>query len=309
MPLDPDVQAVLTALADQPQLDLSDATVADVRANYEVMGPLGVGEPPAIAEARDADADGVPVRVYTPVGRGPFPVVVFLHGGGWAIGSVAGYDGLARKLAAGTAAVVVSVDYRLAPEHPHPAAVDDCWTALQWAAKHAPDFGGDPTRLAIAGDSAGGNLAAVMAVMARDHGAPALALQALVYPVVDHDFTRASYAENGTGYFLELSSMRYFFEAYTRGGTERSAPLVSPLRTADLHGVAPALILTAEFDPLRDEGEAYAQRLRAAGVPVESTRYDGTIHGFVAMPALFDSGRRGFAQLVDALVRALSGGR
>jgi acetyl esterase len=309
MPLDPDVHAVLAALATQPEFELTDATVGDLRANYDMMGGLGAGEPPAIASAVDADADGVPVRIYTPLGDGPFPVVVFLHGGGWTIGSVAGYDALTRKLAAATGAIVVSVDYRLAPEHPHPAAVDDSWTALEWTAKHAVDFGGDAARLAVAGDSAGGNLSAVLAVMARDRGGPRLALQALVYPAVDHDFTRPSFQENGTGYFLELSTMEYFWAAYTRAGSDPDSPLMSPLYTPDLRGVAPALVITAEFDPLRDEGEAYAERLRAAGVPVEATRFDGTIHGFVAMPAMFASGKRGFDQLVAALVRALSGAR
>jgi acetyl esterase len=305
MPLDPEVAAILAALSEQPRVDLSDATVAEVRAQYDMMGPLGVGEPPAIASAVDADADGVPVRLYTPLGNGPFPVVVYLHGGGWTIGSLSGYDALTRKLASDTGAIVVSVEYRLAPEHPFPAAVDDSWTALQWTAKHAPDFGGDATRLAVAGDSAGGNLSAVMAIAARDAGGPALALQALIYPVTDHDFSRASYTENGTGYFLERASMEYFFDAYTRGGTSASDPRISPLHAADLAGVATALVVTAEFDPLRDEGEAYADRLLAAHVGVERTRYDGMIHGFFSMPALLEGGRAAFRQVVSALRAAL----
>ncbi len=304
MPLDPEVAAILAALSEQPRVELSDATLAEVRAQYELMGPLGAGEPPAIASAVDADADGVAVRIYTPLGTGPFPVVVYVHGGGWTIGSVAGYDPFTRRLAADTAAIVVSVDYRLAPEHPFPAAVDDCWTALEWVAKHASDFGGDASRLAVAGDSAGGNLSAVLAIKARDAGGPDLLLQGLVYPVTDCDFTRGSYAENGTGYFLERASMEYFFDAYTRGGTAPTDPRISVLREPDLSGVATALVITAEFDPLRDEGEAYAERLLAAQVGVERTRYDGMIHGFVAMPALLEGGREALRQLVAALRNA-----
>jgi acetyl esterase len=306
MPLDPEVTAILAALTEQPRVELSDATLAEARAQYAVFGPIGAGDPPAIASAVDVDADGVPARIYTPHGNGPFAVVVYLHGGGWTIGSVEVYDALVRRLAADIGAIVVSVDYRLAPEHPHPAAVDDCWTALQWTAKHAPDFGGDSSRLAVAGDSAGGNLSAVLAILARDAGGPDLALQALIYPVTDCDFDRASYAENGTGYFLERASMEYFFDAYCRGGAARDDPRVSPLREADLSGVATALVITAEFDPLRDEGEAYAERLLAAHVGVERTRHDGMIHGFVAMPALLEGGRRGLQQVVAALRAALA---
>jgi acetyl esterase len=309
MPLDPQVQGLLSMLAGEAELEMTDATIAEVRTTFAAFAGLGVGDPPPIGAVTDADADGVPVRIYTPAGAATAgelrPVIVYYHGGGWAIGDVAGYDPLTRLLAAETDAIVVSVDYRLAPEHPHPAAVDDSFTALQWVAKHAPDFGADGTRVAVAGDSAGGNLSAVMALLAKARGGPKLALQALVYPVTDCVFDTPSYLENGEGYFLEGTSMAYFFDAYCRGGTDPTTPNVSPLRADDLTGVAPALVITAEFDPLRDEGEAYAAALRAAGVPVEATRYDGMIHGFVAMPALLAGGRQAFDQLVTALRSAL----
>ncbi len=310
MPLDPQAQGLMEMMAAQPAVEMTDATIGQVRTSFAALTMLGVGEPPAIASAVDADADGVPVRIYTPAGEPApgeaRPVIVYLHGGGWTIGDVAGYDPFTRLLAAETGAIVVSVDYRLAPEHPFPGAVDDSFAALQWVAKHAPDFGGDGSRLAVAGDSAGGNLSAVLAVLAKQRGGPTIALQALVYPVTDCDFDTASYVANQTGYFLERTSMQYFFDAYCRGGTDPAMPLVSPLRSADLAGVAPALVITAEFDPLRDEGEAYAAALEAAGVPVEHTRYDGMIHGFLILPAILTSGRRALDQLVNALRSALA---
>lgn len=308
MTIDPEAAALLAMLAAQPAVEMHDGTIAEIRASFVALAALGVGEVPAIGGAVDVDADGVPARVYTPAGArhdGGFPVVVYLHGGGWAIGSVDAYDAFTRLLAAETGALVVSVDYRLAPEHPHPAAVDDCWTALRWAAAHAGDHGGDATRLAVAGDSAGGNLAAVMAQLATETGAPHLALQALLYPVTDCDFDRPSYLANGEGRFLERTSMRYFFDAYCRGGTDPADPRVSPLRATDLAGLPPALVVTAELDPLRDEGTAYAGAMRGAGVPVEERCYEGMIHGFVAMPALLAGGRRALDRVVAALRAAL----
>ncbi len=206
--------------------------------------------------------------------------IAFFHGGGWVLSNIDGHDSLARRLANRTGAIVMSVEYRLAPEHPFPAPHDDCWAATTWLAAHAEDLGGDPSMIGVAGDSAGGNLAAGVALRARDEGL-ALALQVLIYPCIDTDFERPSMIENGSGYFLNTSDMVWFWDHFVP--TElRSNPYAVPMRADDVAGVAPTLVQTAEFDPLRDEGEAWATRLADAGVPVEVTRYDGVVHGFVS---------------------------
>jgi acetyl esterase len=260
------------------------------------------GEPQAVHAVEDRDADGVPVRIYRPSADPNLPIFVALHGGGWTIGSVEQYDGIARWLANASGAVVVSVDYRLAPEHPYPAPLDDCFTALKWAAAHASEIGGDASRIAIGGDSAGGNLAAVCALLARDAGGPQLALQALIYPVTDVDFGTASYVDNGEGYLLEAEQMRWFVESYTAGKVDPADWHVSPLRATDLAGVAPAVVLTAEYDPLRDEGELYAERLRDAGVDVEYECFEGMIHSFFGLPA-FDKAHDAMDFVVTGLRR------
>jgi acetyl esterase len=219
--------------------------------------------------------------VYRPEGEGPFPTVVFFHGGGWVIGDLETHDNQARSVARHGRAVVVSVDYRLAPEHPFPAAVDDAVAAARWAAAHLAELGGDD-RLAVAGDSAGGNLAAVVAQQLHADGTPVTA-QFLIYPAVDSAGEYPSRVENAKGYFLEQPTMDWFYGHYAGGVDDPADPRLSPLRAADLSGLAPALVVTAEFDPLRDEGEAYAEALRAAGVPVRQQRYDGLIHGFFDM--------------------------
>ncbi len=303
MPLDPQAEFVLSMMP-QDNAPMSDDRLADIRTGYSVMVPLGVGDPVAVASAVDHDANGVAVRVFVPNCDQPvggYPAVVFIHGGGWAIGTVNDYDALTRLLCAESEAVVISVDYRLAPEHPYPAAPDDCWTALQWVADNANELGIDGARIAVGGDSAGGNLSAVIAQRARDEQGPNLVLQALLYPVVDSRFDRPSYSENATGYFLEATSMEYFFDAYCRGGTSPTIAGVAPLRNPDLSNLAPALVITAEFDPLRDEGNEYAAALAAAGVAVETTQYAGMIHGFFSMPAVLNSGRDAFTQVVRAL--------
>ncbi len=288
MPLHPQAQAVC---------DLTNATRVPVapedrvqvtRDGWGLYLAMTGGEPQPVHTVEDRDADGVPVRVYRPSSDTNLPIFVVLHGGGWVIGNVEQYDSIARWLTNASGAVVVSVDYRLAPEHPYPAPLDDCFTALQWAATHATEIGGDASRIAVGGDSAGGNLAAVCALLARDAGGPALAMQVLVYPVCDCDFATASYIANGEGYVLGSEEMQWFFDSYTAGLVDLADWHVSPLRAPDLRGVAPALVLTAEYDPLRDEGEAYADRLRAAGVAVEYRGYDGMIHSFFGLPA-FDA--------------------
>jgi acetyl esterase len=294
MPLHAQAQALCDLVNAMGEVTPSDARLQEMRDGFAGLVAMAAGGAEAVFAIEDVDADGVPARVYRPSPDPDLPVVVYLHGGGWTIGTAAQYDLVTRQVANATGAIVVSVDYRLAPEHPFPAALDDCWRALVWAAKNAASFGGDGSRLALMGDSAGGNLAAVCALLARDAGTPQIASQVLVYPVVDCDLDTSSYRENGKGYFLTEADMRWFFSCYTGDGetrTERTEWRVSPLRAPDLRGVAPAVVVTAEFDPLRDEGRAYAHALEQAGVPVVHHEYEGMIHGFFGLSAAFDASR------------------
>lgn len=248
---------------------------------------------------RRTDGAGVPVRIYSPSAEPDLPMTVYLHGGGWVLGLVDGFDGVCRALANRTGCRVVAVDYRLAPEHRFPAALDDAWAVTRWAFTQAP-------RVAVAGDSAGGNLAAVVALRARDAGLP-LACQVLVYPVTDHRFDRRSYVDNATGFGLTEPAMRWFWDQYL-GGADGGHPDASPLRAPSLAGVAPALVVVCEHDPLRDEGVEFARRLREAGVPVHLSEYAGMIHGFLRMPARIDRSREALDEIGLALRRALDPG-
>lgn len=223
-------------------------------------------------------------RMYTPEGNGPFPTIVYFHGGGWVIGDLDTHDNICRSVCKGSQSVVVSVDYRLAPEHRYPAAVDDAVAATQWVQSHATTLGGSHV-VGIAGDSAGGNLAAVVCQVLRGQ-CPALQAQFLIYPAVDHlQAGHRSIGQNGTGYVLEKRSMEWFYQHYAGNDANIDDARLFPLQAQDLSGLPPALIVTAEYDPLRDEGEAYGRALQAAGVPTDSWRYDGMIHAF------FDMGR------------------
>jgi acetyl esterase len=271
-----------------------------------MLTAAGAGEPQPVAHVENlvvpAPGGDVPVRVYRPSDDDGLPIFVWLHGGGWTIGSVDVHDPITRALANATPCVVVSVDYRLAPEHQFPAAVDDCWAALQWAHEHAAEIGGDPARIAIGGDSAGGNLSAVCALMARDAGAPRLAMQLLVYPVTDFLRDTESFRDNAKGYVLEARQMAWFEDCYLRNGAgERDDWRLSPLRAPSHAGVAPAYIVTAEYDPLRDEGEQYAEKLQAAGVPTTLRRYDGLVHVFFGLTATFDEAKPALDDAVAAL--------
>jgi acetyl esterase len=303
MPLDPQAQAVLDALNAGADLDVTALSPVQMRAVFDTMVLPGDGTP--VAEVQDRGVPGpdgeIPVRVYTPEGRGPHPALVYFHGGGFVIGGLETHDGTCRDLAAGAGCVVVSVDYRLAPEHPFPAAPEDCHAVTRWVAEHAGEIDVDASRIAVGGDSAGGNLAAVVSLLCRDRGGPALVHQLLVYPVTDHAFDTESYESNAEGYMLSRDLMRGFWGHYLTRPEQGEDALASPLRAKDLTGVAPATLITAEFDPLRDEGEAYAQRLIAAGVPTRLTRYDGVFHGFFAMGSVIDKGRAAVAQAISAL--------
>ena len=305
MPLHPQAQALCDVVNAMAELPPSDERLQELRDAFGLLVVMGAGEPEAVCAIEDVDAGGVPARVYRPSTDSGLPVIVYFHGGGWTIGNVEQYDPITRQVANATGAIVVSVDYRLAPEHPFPAPLDDCWRALSWTAEHAASFGGDGTRLAVMGDSAGGNLAAVCALLARDAGAPDVAMQVLVYPAVDGGtLDTESYRENARGYLLTLDDMVWCYACYTAGGSDPADWRISPLRAADLHGVAPAVVVTAEFDPLRDEGDAYARRLAESGVPVAHYRYEGMIHAFFGLSAAFDASRDALQRVGADLRRA-----
>ncbi|GGL29411.1 alpha/beta hydrolase [Planomonospora parontospora] len=266
-----------------PLAELTPEMIAEMRALDGFAEQRGPVVP--LPVVRDGSAGGVPVRVYrADDGDHPLPVIVYFHGGGWVFGSVARNDALARDLAVRTGAVVVSVDYRLAPEHPFPAAADDALAAVRDVFARPAAYGADPGRIAVLGDSAGGNLAAVAAWQARDAGLR-LAHQVLVYPVADVAMDTPSYRTYAAGYGLGADEMAWFAAQY---GGDPADPRLAPLRLADKAGLAPATVLTAECDPLCDEGEAYAAGLAAAGVPVEYRCYAGAIHGFFGLPGFFD---------------------
>jgi len=246
--------------------------------------------------------------VYRPAGVASgtaLPVLVFYHGGGWVIGDLDTHDVQCRQITAEAGITVVAVDYRLAPEHKFPAAVDDAWAATRWVVAHASELGVDARRVAVAGDSAGGNLAAVVAIMARDAGGPAIALQVLIYPVTDVGAESKSYRDFAEGYMLTRDGMRWFTNHYLKSPGEAQDWRVSPLRAASLAGLPPALVITAGFDPLRDEGAAYASRLTDAGVQVDYINYGGMIHGFMPMGKLISTGNRATSHVAASLRQAL----
>ena len=268
----------MLALAGPPAHEVP---VDQARAGHEAETAHLSGPGEEVAEVRDLEipsaAGAIPARLYRPAGDGPLPLVVYLHGGGWMLGSIESFDTVLRALANASGAAVLSVGYRLAPEHPFPAGLDDAVAAARWAVAEAESLGADPERLAIAGDSAGGNLATVVARRLR--GDVPFRLQVLIYPVIDAGCNTASYREFGERHGLTAASMQRFWNLYL-DGADGLEPDASPLRCDDLSGSPPAFVLTAGFDVLRDEGEAYVDALRAAGVEVEHTRYAGAIHGF-----------------------------
>ena len=310
MPLDPQAQAFLEQLAAAGDPPLHELSVAEARqVIVALFGTQGDPELVGAVEERTIPGAGgeMPTRIYKPYGTGPFPVLVYLHGGGWVIGDLEAYDATCRALTNAAGCLVVAMEYRLAPEHKFPAAPEDCYAATCWVAANAAAIGGDPRRIAIGGDSAGGNLAAVVAQMARDRGGPALVYQLLVYPVTNYGYDTASYRENAEGYLLTRDAMVWFWNHYLRSAADGDNPLASPLRANDLRGLPPAMVLTAEFDPLRDEGEAYAMRLQEAGVPVTLKRYTGTIHGFFSLGAVLDQGKQAMADAAAALRTIFAG--
>lgn len=279
------------------------ADLADIQAN--------AGTPEPVGEVLDRTVPGpggdLPVRIYRPDVAGPLPVLVYLFGGGWVLGTVDTSDALCRTLSNSVGCLTVSIGYRLAPEHPFPAAVEDCYAGVRWVAEHAGELDGDPKRIAVAGDSAGGNLAAVTALLSGRRGGPALCGQVLVYPTTDYTSDSPSMRENTDPYFFNQTSVGWYWEHYLRSPEDGYDPLASPLLAPDLTGLPPALVVTAEFDPIRDQGEEYARRLAAAGVPVEQTRYRGMVHGFFSMGGELDAGRNAVEQVAGYLRRVFEG--
>lgn len=287
MPLNPNVEALLQMMAQMPAPDFSVANPAEIRAVFD--NPMPLAAPPQVARVENIvislDGRDLDARLYVPEDADERPaLMVYYHGGGWVIGTLDTHDGTCRALAQKSGCAVLSIAYRLAPEYRYPAPAEDCYDALVWAKQNAATLGVDGDRLAVGGDSAGGNLAAAVAIMARDRNGPALRHQLLIYPVTDNDFTLASYAENGGGeYYLSTDGMRWFWGHYLGDTAAENAPLAAVLNVADLSGLAPATVITAEYDPLRDEGIAYAKKLDAAGVPVDAATAPGMIHGFFSM--------------------------
>ncbi|MCB1647738.1 MAG: alpha/beta hydrolase [Pseudomonadales bacterium] len=288
MPLNPVVAAILEQAAAAGAPPLSDGTPAEGRAMYQAMNAANVKVD--MAQVEDLNAGGVPVRVYRSSLADNRPCLMYFHGGGWVIGDLETHDNVCRHFAKEADCTVIAVDYRLAPEHPFPAPVDDCYNATCWVQANAASLKINPQKMAVAGDSAGGHLSAVVSLRARDENGPQLVHQLLIYPVTDAAMDTVSYTDNAEGYMLTRDSMRWFWDHFA-AEEHRSDPLASPLRAESVAGTPPATVITAEFDPLRDEGEAYGKRLQDAGVPVHIKRYDGMVHGFVHMLDALEDGR------------------
>jgi len=310
-PLDPQVAAVLEKIRLAGSREYWQMTPAQARDwHNRKAGILDIPPEPVhavedrVVHAHDA---AVPVRIYTPrASASPLPVLVWLHGGGHVVGSLQSYDALCRKLALSGDCIVVSVDYRLAPEHRFPAGVTDSFAALEWTAQHAAEIGGDAARIAIGGDSAGGNLAAVCAILARDAGAPALVFQLLVYPRTAPEEDSPSHHALAQGYLLTRKVILWFHDHYRASESDRRDFRYAPLIASDLSRLPPALIIVGEYDPLRDDGIAYANRLRDAGNEVHLADYPGMVHPFFSMGGAVDAGRRAMVEATAALRRAFA---
>ncbi len=307
MTLDPQIQKVLEYLENAGDGEISLLSVAQAR-ELSRKRPLPAGPALPVTERRIPGPGGeIPLRVYTPALATTPGALVYFHGGGFVQGDLDSHDALCRQIALDAKCVVVSVDYRLAPEHKYPAAVHDCYAATCWVHENADLLGVDHQRIAVGGDSAGGNLATVVARLAKERRNPALVFQLLIYPVTDlRSFDTASYLDNATGKLLTRSTMQWFAQHYLRTDADRQDPSASPLMANNLIGLPPALVITAEHDPLRDEGEAYAALLEQAHNQVTLARYDGMIHAFVSMYAFIDQGRAALQQCTDALRAALA---
>ena len=305
MPLDPQVEIFLEQMAaiSKGAPPISSYTPAEYRVISERSMAASL-KPEEVKQVEDVkipvDGGEIMARIYTPEGNGPYPVFLFFHGGGWVLGSVDSYDGMARMIANASGAMVVSVDYRLAPEHRFPVATEDCYHALSWTEEHIEEYGGMKDCIIVGGDSAGGNLAAVLTLMTKDRSGPHINGQVLIYPATSFTITTPSMIENAHGYFLTKDMMRWLSNHYIHED-DRSSIYASPLLAEDIHGLPQAFIMTAEYDPLRDEGRLYADKLAAAGVPVQYKVYKGMIHGFVSMAAMIDQGKEAVRHIGAAI--------
>ena len=303
--LHPQAAELLAAAAQSDRPNAHLLPVEEARRNFDAdFAAVGPGED--VDEVADLsialDGGEVPARVYRP-GAGRRPAVAYFHGGGWLLGSIESHDAVCRALANASGAVVISVGYRRGPEHRFPAAVEDCYAATRWVVDRAEELDVDPTRLAVAGDSAGGNLATAVALLARERKEPAIAFQLLVYPVTTTDLEKG-FDLAYEGFFLYRDELQWHQDNYLSSPEDGGSPLVSPLDTADLHGLPPAMVITAQCDPLHAQGELYASALAAAGVPVQHRHYRGMVHGFFQLPSLFDDGRDAVQRAGAALTEA-----
>lgn len=304
MALDPQAKAVLEKMAAAGGASMHTMTPVEARQVYRSMRNREVSE--EVGSVNDERIPGplgdIPIRIYKPVHNhnSKLPILVYYHGGGWVIGDLDTHDSVCRTLTNEAECIVVSVDYRLGPEHKFPAAVEDSFAALEWVAEHAESFGGDRERIAVGGDSAGGNLATVVSIMAKEKQAPNIVFQLLIYPSTGVGQTK-SYEENGEGLFLTKDLMKWFRKHYMNSPSDAKNPYFSPYLYEDVSGLPPALIMTAEYDPLRDDGKAYADKLKAAGVEVEYVDYPGMIHGFVTLANVIDKGQQALKDAAEAL--------
>lgn len=310
MPVNTAITPILEAFAEFAKADWSHMTVAMARGAMD--NPIALGPPPAVSRVENLtiplEGRDIRARLYIPADATVTPpLTLFYHGGGWVLGTLETHDVSCRELANASGSAVLSIDYRRAPEARYPLPLDDCYEAFLWAAKNGAKLGVDPSRLAVAGDSAGGNLAAAVAIRAREEGGPALKHQLLMYPVTDADFSRDSYKSVGSGgYFLSTSMMQWFWGHYLGDQSHKDAPHAAIVRTPDLSALPPATVLTCEYDPLKDEGRAYAQRLDAAGVTVTHIEAPGMIHGFLGMTAMIPDALPYVDRLGAALGEALA---
>ena len=313
MALDPQAKALIDQMTAAGQPPIHTMTPEAARQMYEMTSPMLDAQGVEVAGQEDRKIPGpsgeIPIRIYSPLeaNGGPLPLMVFFHGGGFVVGSINTHNVTCKLLANACGCKLISVDYRMAPGSKFPIPVLDCWAATQWAAENAAELGADASRLAVAGDSAGGNLAAVMTQIARQEGGPSIAYQMLIYPVTDTGNDTESRNEFATGYFLEKAGMDWFHDQYTSSETDWADFRCSPLKAEDFSGLPPAHVVTAGFDPLRDEGIAYADKLKAAGVPTTHINYEGMIHGFFNMTGVIDEARRAISTAGEEFKRVLGG--
>jgi acetyl esterase len=309
MPLDPDMKALLDQMAAAKLQAFHQMTPQAAR--DQMARRTATGDPVALARVEDRSIPGpngnIPVRIYTPTGNRPFGGLVYLHGGGWVVGSIQMTDQPCRMITNAAGCVTISVDYRLAPEHKFPAGPEDCYAVTKWLAENASTIGCDPARIAVGGTSAGATLAIATALMARDRGGPEIAFQLLVYPATQRELDTPSHTQFASDgyYILSRADMEWFWGHYLANDADALNPYACPARAKTLRGLPPALVITAEFDPLRDEGEALATRLNNEGIPTVLSRYDGVTHGFFGMPTFIEKSRRAIAEASAALRAAI----